>query len=147
MEVLKMFTKNNFAISLHVKFFLNDRSCNWTRMHSTRMRTARYSDSMGVPAETLPGQRPPPEGTWNQATRQEVTSYREPPRQSNTCKNITLPQTSFACGKKTCFKIREIPVILSTCMCDRISDFCRTSFQSDHRPRTVLMPYKWCWPS
>ena len=33
----------------------------------------------GVPTETLPGQRPPPEGTWDQATREKVTSYRDPP--------------------------------------------------------------------
>ena len=40
------------------------------------------------------------EGTWDQAARQEVTSYRDPPEQTNRCKNSTLPQTSFAGGNK-----------------------------------------------
>ena len=46
-----------------------------------------------------PGTEKPPEGTWDQAARQEVTSYRDLPcGQTDTCKNITLPQTSFADG-------------------------------------------------
>ena len=45
----------------------------------------------------------PPEGTWDQEARQEMTSYRDSPSraQTDTCKNITLPQTSFAAGKNT----------------------------------------------
>ena len=43
------------------------------------------------------------EGTWDQAPRQEVTSYREPPLLwteclTHACENITLPQTSLAGG-------------------------------------------------
>ena len=45
--------------------------------------------------QTLPD-RDPLEGTWHQAARQEVTSYRDPSEQTNRCKNSTLPQTSFA---------------------------------------------------
>ena len=48
-------------------------------------------------------QRPPWEGIWYQAARQEVTLYRGPlptmDRMTDMCKNITLPQTSFAGGK------------------------------------------------
>ena len=45
-----------------------------------------------------------PERTLDQAARQEVTSYREPLPPwtewlTDRCKNITLPQTSFAGGK------------------------------------------------
>ena len=51
--------------------------------------------------------RDPPEGIWDQAARQEVTSYRDhlPPvnRMTDRCKNITLSQTSFAGGKKVYF--------------------------------------------
>ena len=37
---------------------------------------------------------PPPGGSWDQAARQEVTSYRDRPcGQTDTCENITLPQT------------------------------------------------------
>ena len=50
---------------------------------------------------------PPREGTWDQVARMEVTSYKDPPppptmdRMTDICKNITLPQTSFAGGKYT----------------------------------------------
>ena len=49
-----------------------------------------------------PLDRDPSEGTWDQAARQEVTSYRDPTvnRMTDASKNITLPQTSFAGGKK-----------------------------------------------
>ena len=42
------------------------------------------------------GHRPLLEGTWDKAARQEVTSYRDPSPcgQTNTCEDITLPQTS-----------------------------------------------------
>ena len=46
--------------------------------------------------------RGPLEGTWDQAARQEVTSYRDPPcGQTNTYKIITLPQTPFAGGNNS----------------------------------------------
>ena len=45
--------------------------------------------------------RDPMEGTWDQTARKEVTSYRAPRGQTDTCKNITLPQTSFAGGNKS----------------------------------------------
>ena len=62
--------------------------------------------------------RDPLGGTWDQSARQEVTSYRDPPPcgQTDTCKNITLPQTSFAGGNKYNIKynIQVIhPVIVS----------------------------------
>ena len=69
------------------------------------MHTARYLPYKGVSVRgslpdsdpldrDSPGQRPP------LAARQEVTSYRDPSvnRMSHICKNITLPQTSFADG-------------------------------------------------
>ena len=88
-----------------------------TRKHSSRMRTTRFSDGGGVLPTDPPegkwdkGQRPlgrnmgpgtdSLEGTWDQASRQEVTSYRDPLcGQTGTCENITLSQTSFAGGKK-----------------------------------------------
>ena len=44
---------------------------------------------------------PPLEGTLDQAARQELTSYKDPPlRQTDTCKNITLPQTLFLGSNK-----------------------------------------------
>ena len=63
------------------------------------------------------------EGTWDQSqrsplthrrnigpiwlARQDMTSYRDPlsPGQTYTCKNITLPQTSFAGGNNTNAKL------------------------------------------
>ena len=45
--------------------------------------------------------RDPLEGTWAQAAREEVTSYRDPlpvDRITDASKNVTLPQTSFAGG-------------------------------------------------
>ena len=46
--------------------------------------------------------REPPQGTWDQAARHEVTSHRDPPyntnRMTDASENITLPQTSFAGG-------------------------------------------------
>ena len=54
---------------------------------------------LGVSLHRLPGQRPL-EGTWDQAARQEVTSYRDPhlDRMTDASENITLPRTSFAGG-------------------------------------------------
>ena len=70
-----------------------------TRMHSSRMRTARSSGRPGgggVSTRHPPGSRPPPRS-------------RHPPvnRITDACKNITVPQTSFAGGnnyKKKSFK-------------------------------------------
>ena len=60
--------------------------------------------------------RDPPKGSWDQTQREEVTSYRDPlphvGRMTDMCKNVTLPQTSFAGGNNlfvmyTCaYKIR-----------------------------------------
>ena len=36
--------------------------------------------------------RDSPEGTWDQAARQDVTSFRDPRRQANTCEYVTLPE-------------------------------------------------------
>ena len=92
-----------------------------TSMHSSRICTARFSGHGGslfggfCSVGYLPI-RIPPEGTWDQAARQEVTGTRqpdkkwnhtEPPlspvdRMTDTCKNITLPQTSFAGGDNQC---------------------------------------------
>ena len=47
-----------------------------TRKHSTRMHTVRFSDYGGLPTETS-WTETTLEGTWDQAARQEVTSYRE----------------------------------------------------------------------
>ena len=87
-----------------------------TSKHSSEMRTDRsspYEKSLwGVSlTETSPGQRPllnrdPMEGTrfsWDQAVRQEVTSYRDPSpvnRMTHASENITFPQTSFVGGNK-----------------------------------------------
>ena len=52
---------------------------------------------------------PLPDRTWDQAQRHptrrnmEVTSYKDSPVDRHTCKNITIPQTSFAGGNN--FKI------------------------------------------
>ena len=102
-------------------------------MHSSRMHTAcslphGASLSGGPPCTDTPGrdppgqrpqtetplaetwdqrQRPAWEGIWDQAVRQEVTLYRDPlpsmDRMTDMCKNITLPQTSFAGGKYVIF--------------------------------------------
>ena len=73
------------------------------------MRTTCFSDSMGgIHKETpisrqksphsfcieIPWRKIAPEGTWNQAARQEVTVD----RMTHTCEKITLPQTLFTDG-------------------------------------------------
>ena len=50
------------------------------------------------------GQRPP-ERTWDQAAKQEMTSYIDPHGGTDTCENITLPQTSFAGDNYAVFKL------------------------------------------
>ena len=64
------------------------------------------------PGQTSPGQRPPLdtdplEGTWDQAARQEVTSYGNPAprpldRMTDMCENITLPQLRLRAITSTC---------------------------------------------
>ena len=53
-----------------------------TRKHSSRMRTTCFSHPGGLLTEKRrnmgPGTETPLEGTWDQAARQEVTSYRDP---------------------------------------------------------------------
>ena len=89
---------------------------NSTRNHSSRMCTAHSSLYRGGSAsggclwqrppwtktpqkEHGINDRDPPEGTWDRAARQEVTSYIDPIwTDRDTCENITLPQTSFAGG-------------------------------------------------
>ena len=69
------------------------------------MHTACFSDSWGSPYRDPPDRDPQaknplhPEGTWDQAARQEVTSYKDLPVDRMT-ENITLPQTSFTDGNK-----------------------------------------------
>ena len=68
-----------------------------------------------TPRQRPPGLRPP-EGTWDQAARQEVTSYRDllpcVDRMTDMCKNITLPQTSFAGSIKEIARIQDPPKIV-----------------------------------
>ena len=88
-------------------------------MHSSRMNTTHFSGSGGgslspftetpfteipLPRDPSPD-RDPQERTWDQAARQEVTSYRDPSEQTDTCENSTLPQTSLAGGNN--FTIRN----------------------------------------
>ena len=73
-----------------------------TRLHSSRMRTAH---SLAVCHCVLLGR-----GLPNPSLRMQTPEYRPPwdadpapppvDRMTDTCKNITLPQTSFAGGKK-----------------------------------------------
>ena len=90
-------------------------ACMWqnakgTRMHSSGMRTARSSGRPGGLHQTPPWSRPPGAGTHppEQAPPKDQTPQsshppgsRHPPpmnRMTDRCKNITLPQTSFAGG-------------------------------------------------
>ena len=88
-----------------------------TRMHSSRMRTARSSSHPGglhqaPPPEQAPLDQAPPhcKACWD-STPPAARHAGIPPvmhagiapppvnRMTNGCKNITLPQTSFAGGK------------------------------------------------
>ena len=85
-----------------------------TRMHSSRMRTTRSSSRpRGVSTRYPPGPgTPPPETRHPPGTRHPpeqtppisgTPGTRHPPpvnRMTNRCKNITLPQTSFAGGNQ-----------------------------------------------
>ena len=58
-----------------------------------------------------PVDRDPPEGTWDQAARQKVTSYREPfplwtEWLTDRCKNITFPQLSLRA-----VKLPKVPIV------------------------------------
>ena len=90
-----------------------------TRMHSSRMRTARSSNCLGglhqaspgtgTPREQAPqGQAdtsragagtPPPEAGAGIPRDQTLQTRHPPCGQMHACKHITLPQTSFAGGK------------------------------------------------
>ena len=64
-----------------------------------------------------------PQATWDQTARQELTSYRDPlwtEWLTDRCKNITLPQTSFAGGKKL-HQIKYTKLLLST-ICRTVSE-------------------------
>ena len=70
-----------------------------TRMHSSRMRTARSSSRRrGVVSTRHPPDQTPPEQTPPRS-RPPYDQAPPPCRQKHTCKHITLPQTSFAAGK------------------------------------------------
>ena len=96
-----------------------------TRMHSSRMRTARSSSRPGGLHQAPPGTRHPSRDQappWDQIPfRTRHTLQRRPPSrpgtppgadppgpgtpprgQTHTCKHITLPQTSFAGSKSPC---------------------------------------------
>ena len=66
------------------------------KKHSKRMRTAHFSGS---------GRRVPNSSSFGRPPRRQTPLKGDPSvnRMTNMCKNITLPQTSFACGKNnTC---------------------------------------------
>ena len=90
-----------------------------TRMHSSRMRTARSSSRRGGGLHQAPPRDQVPPNTRHPRDQAPLRTRhhrgpgtplrtRHPPRdqtprpcgQTHTCKNITLPQTSFASGKK-----------------------------------------------
>ena len=71
-----------------------DRDPPWTEIPLDRDPLGQRlpSRNMGPETETLL------KGTWDQSSRQEVTSYRDPPcGHTDTCKKITLPKISFVC--------------------------------------------------
>ena len=98
-----------------------------TRMHSNRMRTARSSNRPGgFHQETPPGSRLPREQTPPAARHAGIPPAMlagipptPPPmnRMTDRCKNITLPQTSFAGGndKRYLPTAREGNVFRSVC--------------------------------
>ena len=98
--------------------FSNDFISSTTRMHSSRMRTARSSSltrgsplgiphgqtpqRAGTPKDQAPRTRHPPEPSpsWEQAPLYQAPPDQAPPcGQTHTCKHITLTQTSFPDGK------------------------------------------------
>ena len=111
------------------------------------MRTTRFSESgeaisLQTPLDKDPslgrdplppldrdqGQRPP-EGTWDQAARQEVTAFRNllappPPlpkgRMKYMCKNITLPKLRLQAVKITVRSV-EVPVISHMLKCQNVT--------------------------
>ena len=100
-QITFMFVFSQCKRTFKVLFFQQIRFCSFTittRMHSSRMRTARSSGRPGGLHQAPPrDQAPPP-------SRPPGTRHTPPPvnRMTNRCKNITLPQTSFAGGNKLC---------------------------------------------
>ena len=81
----------------------------------------KYPPVQRPPGQRPPGQRPPRQtplvGTWDQAAKQEVTSYKDPLPSlwtewlTHTCENIILPQTSFAgSNNRNCAKVLKLVV-------------------------------------
>ena len=78
-----------------------------TRMHSSRMRTARSSSRPGGGLNQAPSPRDqtplgpgnPPPGSGTPPDQAAPLDQAPPREQTQTCKHITLPQTSFAGGK------------------------------------------------
>ena len=81
-------------------------------MHSSRMRTARNSSRPGGLHQTPPpgpgnpprARHPPPEPGTPPPPEQAPPAVN---RMTNRCKNITLPQTSFAGGKNYHVEVRR----------------------------------------
>ena len=104
-----------------------------TRKHSSRMRTAHFSDSRGLPTETpwtetpwtetLPQKengsrdRDPLKGTWNQGAGQKVTSYRDAPvdRMTDTHFSTHYLAPNFICESR------------SSVQCCQLTDFVVTN--------------------
>ena len=87
----------------------------WTE--TPRQRPLARNPHTETPRQRPPGHRlsqteTPLEGTWHQAARQEVTSYRDPSEQTNRCKNSTLPQTFFAGSNNAQTENRTIQLYL-----------------------------------
>ena len=89
------------------------------------------------PKEHVTETQTPPKENGTRAARQEVTSYRDPPvdRMTDMCKNITLPQTSFAGGKyvwavrKTGRSSTQVKSIFDTLLFNRMSG-CTTEWRT-----------------
>ena len=86
------------------------------------MRTTRICDWGRLPTESPwtetawtetpnrnmgPGTETSLEGTWTRQTDRKWHHTEAPPGQTDTCENITLPQTSFADGKHAYNSVKE----------------------------------------
>ena len=103
-DCVPLFPKSWIRTCLH-RYIYSLMNFRETRMHSSRMRTSRSLPYGGVSVGGgyLSGGLCPGGGGLRQGNPL-------PPRgQTDTCKNITLPQTSFASGKnhRTVFKTRH----------------------------------------